>query len=275
MEFGTFYQQVERAVQAGDVKSIPAALEAYKQMGLSYVDVDSGIATPDASPQELLKSLKDCGIRVGSVFCWHRFPHMESNYMELMREHTKKQLDYIAALECDIFMPVPFVGGVHATPEDRRICQDKIVEYLADVVEQSKAYQIRPVLENYSAISCPFATVEDIAYLLDKVPGLDYVLDCGNFWFNNSDVLEAANRFADKTIHVHLKDVIGNPDGAIKVDGNAADSVAIGDGEIPFPEIFSILKKSGYNGGLTIEINSSPDLFERTKKSLDYLNRVL
>lgn len=275
MKFGTFYQQITGSVKAGHVESVEKAFEEFKKLGLSYVDIDSGAAQPDMPVKDLYKHLKANDIHVGSVFCWHRFPHQNENFMEEMREYTKKQLDFIAELDCKIYMPVPFVGGVHETPEARKVCQDKIVEYLTDIVEQSKAYGIQTVLENYSATSCPFAYVSDIDYILSQVPDLHYVLDCGNFWFSNSDVLEAARKFANITDHVHLKDLVPNPDGVIKVEGNNADSVAIGAGVIPFEEIFSVLKEANYEGGLTIEINSSKDTYNETIQSLKYLNQVL
>ncbi len=274
MKLGTFYQQITNAAKAGQIESVGKAFEELKALGLSYVDVDSGVAQPDMPVEELHKSFVGYGIEVGSVFCWHRFPHQNENFMAEMKEFTKERLDYIAELDCKIYMPVPFVGGVHETPEARKECQKKIIEYLNDIVEQSKAYGIQTVLENYSATSCPFAYVQDIADILSQVPDLHYVLDCGNFWFSNSDVLEAARRFKDITDHVHLKDLVPNPDGAIKVEGNNADSVAIGAGVIPFEEIFSILKSVNYEGGLTVEINSSPDVYNEMIKSLKYLNQA-
>ncbi len=275
MKYGTFYQQITGAVKTGQVESVEKAFEEFKSLGLSYVDIDSGVAQPDMPVKELYQHLKANDIYVGSVFCWHRFPHQNENFMAEMREYTKKQLDFIAELDSKIYMPVPFVGGVHETPEARKECQKKIIEYLNDIVEQSKAYGIQTVLENYSATSCPFAYVQDIDDILSQVPDLHYVLDCGNFWFSNSDVLEAARKFAHITDHVHLKDLAPNPDGVIKVEGNNADSVAIGAGIIPFEEIFDILKGANYKGGITIEINSSKNTYQETIQSLNYLNQVL
>ncbi len=274
MKLGTFYQQITSSVKVGQVESMDKAFATLKDLGLSYVDIDSGVAQPETPVKELYKLLKGYDIHTGSVFCWHRFPHQSENFMAEMKEYTKKQLDFIAELDCKIYMPVPFVGGVHETPEARKECQKKIIEYLNDIVEQSKAYGIQTVLENYSATSCPFAYVQDIADILSQVPDLHYVLDCGNFWFSNSDVLEAARKFAHLTDHVHLKDLIPHPDGVIKVEGNNANSVAIGAGIIPFEEIFSILKGVNYEGGLTVEINSSKNAYAEMIESLKYINQA-
>lgn len=272
MEFGTFLRQVDEVIVAGDAKNSAEVFDAYKKLGLSYVDADSEELTAKGKPaKELLKELTDSGIRVGSVFCWKPFPHQKEGVLSQWKEYTKAQLEYTAALDCKIFMPVPFVGDVHPTPEARAACRDTVIAHVNDVIELAKPYGIQVVMENYSTTTCPYATVDDIAYLLAQIPELHYVLDCGNFWFNGSNVLEAAERFPERIAHVHLKDIVTNPAGALQIDGRAGDCVAIGSGEIPFDEIFATLKKSGYDKTMTIEINDAPEMYEKTKTSLQFL----
>ena len=274
MKFGTFFSQVTASEQKGEVKSEQEALLTYKELGLDYVDIDSAPLSKSRPAKEFLKELKDCGVYVGSAFCWHKFPHDDPEALKEMKEFTKFQLDYVAAVDCNIYMPVPFVGTIHESAEARRVCQDKVAEYFADVVELAKPYGIQPVLENYSSTTCPFATIDDIAYLLEKVPGIDYVLDAGNYWFNDSDVVEATKLFIDKIAHVHLKDIVKTTDGPMVVDGRYANSVAIGSGEIPFEEIFAILTENGYDKTMTVEINGGQFVHEKTMESLRYLSRV-
>ncbi|MBO5364116.1 MAG: sugar phosphate isomerase/epimerase [Clostridia bacterium] len=276
MEFGTFLRQVDEVVAAKDAKNLADAFATYKKLGLSFVDVDSEEMTAKGKPaKELYKELQDYGIRVGSVFCWKPFPHEDENILKTMREYTKTQLDYVAALDCKIYMPVPFVGTAHKTPQDRQACQDKVIAYVNDVVELAKPYGIQVVMENYSTVTCPFATTTDIEYIMSQMPDVQYVLDCGNFWFNGSDVLDAADRFRDKIAHVHLKDIVTNPTGALQIDGRAGDCVAIGAGEIPFDKIFALLKQIGYDKTMTIEINDADGMYEKTKASLEFLQQAV
>ena len=62
MKYGTFYQQITGAVKSGQVESMEKAFEEFKALGLSYVDVDSGVAQPDLPVKELYKQLNDSGI---------------------------------------------------------------------------------------------------------------------------------------------------------------------------------------------------------------------
>lgn len=275
MEFGTFLRQVDEVVAAGDTKTLAEAFDTYKKLGLSYVDVDSEEMTAKGKPaKELFRELADCGIRVGSVFCWRPFPHQDENVLADWKEYTKTQLEYTAALDCSIFMPVPFVGTMHPDSEARQECRKKVVAYVNDVAELAKPYGIQVVMENYSTTCCPYATTEDIGLILKELPGINYVLDCGNFWFNGSDVVEAAENYMDRVAHVHLKDIVTNPNGALQIDGRAGDCVAIGSGEIPFDKIFALLKESGYDKTMTIEINDAPQMFEKTKASLEFLRKA-
>ncbi len=275
MEFGTFLRQVDEVVAAGDAKNLAEAFDTYKKLGLSYVDVDSEEMTSKGkSSKELYRELTDCGIRVGSVFCWRPFPHEEESVLADWKEYTKGQLEYTAALDCNIFMPVPFVETVHPTKEAREACMAKVIAYVNDVTELAKPYGIQVVMENYSTTCCPYATTEDMGKLLQAMPDVNYVLDCGNFWFNGSNVLEAAERYMDRIAHVHLKDIVTNPQGALQIDGKTGDCVAIGAGEIPFDKIFSLLKQAGYDKTMTIEINDAPEMFEKTKASLQFLQKA-
>ena len=275
MKLGTFYQLITDSVTAGLISDTDKGLEDLKNYGLSFVDIDSGIIDSICSAKKIAQQLKEFKIYTGSVFCWHHFPHKAENFMDIMREHTKCQLEIAAELNSKIFMPVPFVDTAHSSPDERKICQNKITEYFSDVAEQSKAYGIQTVIENYSSTNCPYSTIGDIEYILSQVPELRYVLDCGNFWFGNTDVLDAAKRFLHITDHVHLKDIIPDPEGEIKVNENSANSVAIGDGIIPFEEILSILKKSDYHGGLSIEINTCNDVYNKAIRSFNYLNKII
>ena len=108
MEFGTFLRQVDEVVAAGDTKTLAEAFDTYKKLGLSYVDVDSEEMTSKGKPvKELFRELADCGIRVGSVFCWRPFPHQDETVLADWKEYTKTQLEYTAALDYSIFMPAP------------------------------------------------------------------------------------------------------------------------------------------------------------------------
>ena len=142
---------------------------------------------------------------------------------------------------------------------------------MRDVTYLAKPYNITVVVENFSDNRCPFSTVSDIDLLLSENPNLYYTLDTGNFWFNDVDALSAAERYQDRIRHVHFKDITPSESGSISVNGKACESNEIGSGIINFPGIIDILNGTGYDGTVSIEINTATELFKKTERSISFL----
>ena len=96
------------------------------------------------------------------------------------------------------------------------------------------------------------------------------MLDTGNFYFGGTDMLTACKEFADRKVHVHLKDLDDKGTG-LTVCGKTVQSVAIGDGMLPIYEAIEHLGTNGYDGALTIEINHDSGILESVEKSLENL----
>ena len=119
-----------------------------------------------------------------------------------------------------------------------------------------------------------FATVSDVEYYLKQLPQVGFVLDTGNFWFTESDVLEICDRCISRVEHVHIKDIKNLHEDPPRVyQGRGFDSMAIGDGDTPIAAILEKLTQSGYSGTLSIEISSPVRLLEKMGASIKYLRR--
>ena len=68
------------------------------------------------------------------------------------------------------------------------------------------------------------------------------LLDTGHFLSTNENILRFAETFADRIGLVHLRDQRGEK------------PVPFGEGNLPFEDLFAILKGAGFNGILTIEL---------------------
>lgn len=278
MQIGTFFSHIDQIVRNSEAKNIGEAFEVFVSKGLSFVDVATVMLTGeygyDYKASALRDELKEYGVYVGSVYHMVPFDYKDTNILVDMKNDTVVQLERCAQLGCNLFMPVPQYAEPCSTDSERSLCRDRIVEYINKTAEISKKYGRTTVVENYSNPKYPFSTVEDITYIMDNAPEVSYVLDTGNFWFNNSDVLRATELFIDKTKHVHLKDILPKENGYLKICSKSCDSVAMGDGVIPFEAIFEKLKHFDYNKGVTIEINDYRELTLKIKKSIEYLHRL-
>ena len=101
--------------------------------------------------------------------------------------------------------------------------------------------------------------------------GLGYVLDTGNFYCVNEDVLEAYNALKDRLVHVHCKDWKKDPFGDfVREHIPRFRGVELGQGEVPLAQLIAQLKKDGYKGLLTAEVNS-PITWEDMDYCIEFL----
>ncbi len=130
-------------------------------------------------------------------------------------------------------------------------------------------------------------TIEETeCFLNDTHPDYVFLLyDSGHFMISDGDPVLACKRFAPRIGHVHLKDVRMDVYTLVrKKNLSFLDSVeegvftVPGDGCIDFPEIFSILEGSGYEGWMVVEAEQDPvkaNPFVYAKMAKEYLTETL
>jgi sugar phosphate isomerase/epimerase len=107
-----------------------------------------------------------------------------------------------------------------------------------------------------------FNTVEQLGELLDPVPKLGLHLDYGhsNLEVPENTACSLLEKYGDRLRHVHMHDNKG---------GSADLHMPLGTGNIDFPQQVRALKKSGYNGTITLEV------FARDPHYLSYSRDML
>jgi len=135
---------------------------------------------------------------------------------------------------------------------------EKNMESLKEMEKMAKPLGIQILVENMDRF---FNTTEQIGEILRRMPDLGFHLDAGHANLNvernrTEEFLEA---FRDRLVHVHVSDNFGKKEDL---------HLPLGAGTIPWKKIISRLKKSGYDGTITLEV-FSPDrrylLFSRDK----------
>ena len=275
MKLGTFMGQLNSAIKLNEAESLSAVFDTFIPMGLSYVDISSEDTRSQGEPTVLAEILKEKGVSVASLFHLFAFDNIGKAEIESLKEMTERQLELCGLFDTKLYMPVPVVNFPHKDTPAFLDARKRFAEYLHNAVIQGKAYGVQTVIENFSDRKNPNASVEDIAYLLQEVPDLKYVLDCGNFWFGGDNVLSATDLFMEKIIHVHLKDLVETPTGRLDICGRRGESVPIGEGEIPTKAILEKLQASGYRGGLTVEINHNENMMVEIASSLNNIKAML
>jgi sugar phosphate isomerase/epimerase len=139
----------------------------------------------------------------------------------------------------------------------------KLVEALV------KEYNIKAAIHNHGPEDKHFPTPESV---LEAVRGLDprvgLCMDVGHSYRAGSDPVKMIPQAGSRLIDMHVKDLAD-----LKVAKSQCD---VGDGLIPFPELFKALKKLNYQGcvNLEYEINAK-DPLPGMQRSFSYMRGVL
>lgn len=246
--------QLIYAVETEDWENIELVLEHFLACGLTGLDICTGDLKTFGI--EYFKQLKQkYNINYTCVYDIVKLELENPDLLKDLKEHSKRQLEMCKILDCNIFMPVPVITKAYEDENMREYALNIIVKYLDYTAKTSKQLGIVTAVENYSDKKIPISTIDDISYILESIPDIRYIFDSGNFWFASEDILKASEKFASKTVYVHLKDIRAKEDGYLKINGRNADSVAIGEGEQPIFQCMRILKSAGYEGAYQIEIN--------------------
>lgn len=204
---------------------------------------------------ELTDAMRAHGIRCGCLIT------NAPLFMEPQRAGVGKALELAARLGSKYLMVIP--GNI--LPEEHAFCEkagrqkllDMTVEGLTRAVEAAKKYGITIGFENTPQDFKPLASLEDVQYVLEHVPGLGLIFDTGNFRVADTKCDEMAiyERLKNYIVRIHLKDVVVGDfiEGERCVDGQRIVPVVTGSGIIPMKELIHAFQRDHSGKALAIE----------------------
>jgi len=272
MEIGCFYSNIMAGVKEKGLTP-DEALEIAYGYGIRAVDIgDTSVAA--MTPEKLLAQLKAHNMHVSNVYGYGAVDVCtEDGYQEAL-QRLKGSMDLAKAAESLHFMPVPQkVKGFDA--KDQEAFNTGVRRLFADLTAYGKEIGVEVIFENISVRNLGYGTFEEIDYILEHNTEIGFAYDSGNFPLVGIDELEAAKRYADRTVYVHLKDLKVVEQANIVRDGVAYDSLDLGGGYLKLKEVLTYLQNKGYQGTVVIEINGIPDVFDRAMQSAVYLKSIL
>lgn len=218
--------------------------------------------------EEIKRMLEENGLKLSCIICMDVAGNIAG---------ADGIVDACEYLNCKKIMLVP-----GAPTEDRQKLFDLMVENYSKIVNLASQKDIICVCEDDPNIMIPCGTRKELEAVLNAVPGLRVVYDSANMLPSCDEVVPYYEYFADRTAHIHLKDMsvsetkpdeYSNP-GA---DGRYYLNAPHGTGIVDFDALFEALKKHGYNDTLAIEFVPMPgmDLEEDMKRVYNlFANRI-
>ena len=106
--------------------------------------------------------------------------------------------------------------------------------------------------------------IDDFLDILRRVnqPELKVNLDTSNTLMAGDDPVRLTREVRDHVVHVHASDRLSN-----------AEHCTLGQGIVPFPEIFNILKGAGYDGWISMEVGGTKGE-DGIRQSRDYVQKT-
>jgi len=222
------------------------AIKGMEALNCHYINIKDFHAPLKSTPAELEQARKDfesAGIKilgVGNV-----------SFQNKDEGEIRRNFEYAKTLGAPVIVMAP----THET---------------VPIIEKYvKEYNIKAAIHNHGPEDKHFPAPQDV---LKAVKGMDermgLCVDLGHTARTGTNPLEAL-KMAGKRLHdIHTKDLADMM--------NKDSQVAVGDGQMPIPQIFQYLIKTGYKGGVMLEYEINADNpLPGMQKSFAYMRGVL
>lgn len=238
-------------------------IRRFAALGLDFIDLTlepPGAGWWQCDVQAVRKALDDTGMGVVGHTAYylpiaHPFEEVRRGAVEAFR----RCLPLFAELGAKVMNVHP---DSHAPMHDREFVIGQNLKSLKEILEAAEESGVSLVVEN---LPRNFNTASQLAELLDPLPKLGLHLDIGHteLFVATSSADEIFARFGARIMHVHLHDNKG---------GDADLHLPIGAGVIDIARHLATLKKTGYDGTITLEVFTPDDYY--LKYSADRLRAM-
>lgn len=220
----------------------------------------------------LKAELSQSGVEaVTAMPAFFRYPFSLSSPVETVRQdsiaYMKDCIDNAAAIGAKNVLIVPGNKVYGQTCRDAWTLFEKST---AEVLEYAQRQSVRLAVEIlYEKLSCYMCSCEQAMGLIRDMGSnnLGVVLDTGHLTLSGMDAKRTIETLGDRLFEVHINDN----------DGISQQNAIPGSGTIDFSSVASILKDTGYNGYLTLEIGwqYSFDPVPALSESLQYVRSLV
>lgn len=251
--------------------SLDQALQVAAEAGFTNIEllavqgwqhVEAGKVEPGA----LLEKAAKRGLRYSGLHAGGMGAATDQQVQESIG-YIEKSIDLAKALAVE---HIVFTGW--PLPADQTLAQREELcrrfgRALKSLLPRLQAAGIPIALENH--YHCQVETVQDYLWILDAAgkptPLLGVTLDSGHFTASGVDLVEAARTLGPRTINVHVKDHIGT------------QSVALGQGRTDNAALVRELRKIGFDGYLTVELEvaDQENIVRYVHQARPYLEKLL
>lgn len=244
MKLSVFYDHIlQAAEQTG--RAIPDLLNEVSRAGIEAVEINM---TYLREHEETLGLLHDAGLSVSCVYEFYGMEASAERMKALRHVKTAKKAGAGLILVVPGFLAEETADFAACVPDYGKICDFlngnikalRMAKGLSRITSLAKRHGITTVIEDFDHESSPISCTGGMRWFAERIPGLRFTFDTGNFIVYGEDPFSAWELMQDRVVHVHCKD-------------RGQQAVAVGDGRLPMRELLGKIAASGYEGYYAIE----------------------
>ncbi|MFO0891822.1 MAG: sugar phosphate isomerase/epimerase family protein [Isosphaeraceae bacterium] len=175
---------------------------------------------------------------------WHpSFIEPDPHYRRVRIDHTRRALSLCAELGAPHITTEP--GGPLAPGQSRQQAIDLFVEVLKPLAEHAHACGVLLLIEPEPGLL--LETTDQYLEVAEKVdaPSIGLNFDVGHAYCVNEDLPRAIAKLAPQIRHYHVEDIAAS---------RVHHHLVPGTGAIDFAEVVAAIRRTGYDGWLTVEL---------------------
>jgi len=228
-----------------------AILAAMERQGLAFSNMNAFMMNAVADPRQ--------------PYWYPSFIEPDPNYRRIRIDHTRRALSLCAELGAPHITTEP--GGPIAPGQTRQQAIDLFVEVLKPLAEHAHDEGVLLLIEPEPGLL--LETTDQYLEVADRVdaPSIGLNFDVGHAFCVSEDLPKAIARMAPHTRHYHLEDIA-----ATRVHHHLVPGMGV----IDFAEVVEAIRRTGYDGWLTVELYpfvDDPDA--AAKGAMDVLRPLL
>jgi sugar phosphate isomerase/epimerase len=207
-------------------------------------------------------------VHVGGIYDAERFALTRTEYVKMW-----KQICYGITLCKEISSALMSIHPSFFIERDKRSeellvkAQTRFLNLVKYAVDFASQNNIKISLESFCYNPFIFEGLDDFAQFISKLPSekLGVLLDIGHLYQMGISSYEAVQTFKSRILDVHVHDATKEK------DYKRATHLPVGKGTINFSDIVKCLRKTGYEGWLTLEIRGTEEEIFKSKQRLEHL----
>ncbi len=255
-------------------------IDVSAEYGFGYIEATPSMElyTPDIEQAKKIRAYADSkGIK---IVCFSMYVNLVADNSEDEINKVKKYID-IADILGSPYIHHTIAGEV-MNPDEIIANKDALfkkgIDAVREIYDYAESKGIKAIYEDQGFL---FNGVEGMEKFLNTVNrDIGLLADFGNCAQVDENILGFIEKFGDRIVHAHLKDVKLtdeplNDDSYPSLGGKYITEVKIGKGDARVKEAISLLENSGYKGIYSIEYSCDDDNSPDMKNLVTFFNSIV